>query len=91
MFVLLAGPEGTELTKPEERPHWGYGKVRHGVRDWAEENGLAVVGEWLCMALALRMMTADPKFRGQLLLFEEQEAVMGDMASLCKGGHGWSD
>ncbi|KAI9873497.1 MAG: hypothetical protein M1830_000343 [Pleopsidium flavum] len=44
VFVLLAGPEGKELKKPEERPHWGYGKVRHGVRDWAQENGLVIVG-----------------------------------------------
>lgn len=49
VFVLLAGPEGTKLTKPTERPHWGYGKVRHGVRDWAEENGLVVVGECWCL------------------------------------------
>lgn len=45
VFVLLVGTEGRNLTKPEERPHWGYGKVRHGVRDWAEENGLSVVGK----------------------------------------------
>ena len=44
VFVLLAGPEGAKLKKPEERPHWGYGKVRHGVRNWAEENGLVAVG-----------------------------------------------
>jgi len=48
VFVLLAGSEGTEVKKPEERPHWGYGKVRHGVRDWAEENGLIVVGKCRC-------------------------------------------
>lgn len=46
VFVLLAG-QGTNLTKPAERPHWGYGKVRHGVRDWAAENDLVVLGELL--------------------------------------------
>ncbi|KAL9606201.1 MAG: hypothetical protein Q9179_000598 [Wetmoreana sp. 5 TL-2023] len=51
VFVLLApkpsnsdarkssGPE-----KPRERPHWGYGRVGKGVRDWAEDNGLTPVG-----------------------------------------------
>lgn len=44
VFVLLKGEEGRELTKPKERQHWGYAKVRHGVRDWAGSNGLEVVG-----------------------------------------------
>jgi phosphatidylethanolamine-binding protein (PEBP) family uncharacterized protein len=43
VFVLLEG-ERTNLTVPKDRPHWGYGKIRHGVRDWAEENDLEVVG-----------------------------------------------
>jgi phosphatidylethanolamine-binding protein (PEBP) family uncharacterized protein len=43
VFVLLEG-ETRHLTVPKERPHWGYGKIRHGVRDWAEENDLEVVG-----------------------------------------------
>jgi len=43
VFVLLEG-DTTDIKAPKERPHWGYGKVRHGVRDWAEENGLTVVG-----------------------------------------------
>lgn len=48
VFVLLAPANGTSdelnLTKPKVRKHWGFGKERHGVRDWAEENGLAVLG-----------------------------------------------
>jgi phosphatidylethanolamine-binding protein len=44
VFVLLKGEEGQELSKPKERQHWGYGKVRHGVRDWAGEMDLEVVG-----------------------------------------------
>lgn len=50
-FVLLVpsasteGTHGLNLTKPSERPHWGYGKVGKGVRDWAKDNDLVVVGE----------------------------------------------
>ena len=49
VFVLLApateeGGQG-ELTKPRDRPHWGYGKVGAGVREWADENGLVAVGK----------------------------------------------
>jgi phosphatidylethanolamine-binding protein (PEBP) family uncharacterized protein len=43
VFVLLEG-KTNQLTVPKERPHWGYGKIRHGVRDWVEENNLDVVG-----------------------------------------------
>jgi len=43
VFVLLEGST-KNLTAPKDRPHWGYGKIRHGVRDWAEENDLDVVG-----------------------------------------------
>lgn len=43
VFVLLEG-DTTNLVAPKERKHWGYGEVRHGVRDWALENGLEVVG-----------------------------------------------
>jgi phosphatidylethanolamine-binding protein len=43
VFVLLEG-HTKHLTAPKERPHWGYGKIRHGVRDWAEENDLEVIG-----------------------------------------------
>lgn len=43
VFVLLEG-DVSSLKPPKERPHWGYGKERHGVRDWAAENNLTVVG-----------------------------------------------
>ena len=44
VFVLLEGQEGQDLSPPKDRKHWGYGKIRHGIRDWAEENELNVVG-----------------------------------------------
>ncbi|RYP11024.1 hypothetical protein DL765_007900 [Monosporascus sp. GIB2] len=47
VFLLFAPANGTteplNLTKPEDRQHWGTGKERHGVRDWALDNGLAPV------------------------------------------------
>jgi len=43
VFVLLEG-ETANLKAPKGRPHWGYGKVRHGVRDWVKDNDLTVVG-----------------------------------------------
>ena len=49
VFVLLASETEErptkELTKPKDRPHWGYGKIGAGVREWADENGLVVVGK----------------------------------------------
>ena len=46
VFVLLEGDvaDSEKLSAPTERKHWGYGKSRHGVRDWAAEYGLEVVG-----------------------------------------------
>ncbi|KAL9110035.1 MAG: hypothetical protein Q9227_005374 [Pyrenula ochraceoflavens] len=44
VFVLLAGDADTTLKAPEDRQHWGYDKIRHGVRDYAGEYGLEVVG-----------------------------------------------
>ncbi|EME48583.1 hypothetical protein DOTSEDRAFT_19107 [Dothistroma septosporum NZE10] len=48
VFAALAPRNGTHealnLTTPADRQHWGYGKVRKGLRNWAEENGLAVIG-----------------------------------------------
>jgi phosphatidylethanolamine-binding protein len=43
VFVLLKGP-AHDLAPPKDRQHWGYGKVRHGVRDWAKDNNLTVIG-----------------------------------------------
>ena len=52
VFVLLApnvqhGKKAPvrDIKKPNERPHWGYGKVGKGVMDWAEDNRLMPVGE----------------------------------------------
>lgn len=44
VFVLLEGRQGQDLSPPKDRKHWGYEKPRHGVRDWAKENALKVVG-----------------------------------------------
>jgi hypothetical protein len=43
VFLLLEG-NNTNLTAPEDRQHWGTGKKRHGVRDWAKTEGLEVIG-----------------------------------------------
>ncbi|KAI0154019.1 phosphatidylethanolamine-binding protein [Pestalotiopsis sp. NC0098] len=47
VFLVFAAANGTSdslhLTKPDERKHWGTGKERHGVRDWAQANGLTPV------------------------------------------------
>ncbi|KAK7752886.1 hypothetical protein SLS62_005228 [Diatrype stigma] len=51
VFLLLAPANGTtdplNLTMPGDRQHWGTGKERHGVRDWAIDNGLTPVGKSL--------------------------------------------
>lgn len=48
VILVFAPKNGTtsrlDLTKPNDRQHWGTGKERHGVRDWAEENGLVPIG-----------------------------------------------
>ncbi|KAF4629574.1 hypothetical protein G7Y89_g8570 [Cudoniella acicularis] len=43
VFVLLQG-DIANLTAPSKRYHWGTGKDRHGVRNWAKEQGLEVIG-----------------------------------------------
>ncbi|RYP61206.1 hypothetical protein DL769_007800 [Monosporascus sp. CRB-8-3] len=47
VFLLFVPANGTteplHPTKPKDRQHWGTGKERHGVRDWALDNGLAPV------------------------------------------------
>ncbi|KAI1094214.1 PEBP-like protein [Rostrohypoxylon terebratum] len=47
VFLLLEPANGTsdslDLSTPKDRKNWGTGKARHGVRDWAEENGLKPV------------------------------------------------
>ncbi|KPI43557.1 Carboxypeptidase Y inhibitor [Cyphellophora attinorum] len=44
VFVLLEGDKDAAASEPKDRQHWGYGKPRHGVRDWAKENNLNIVG-----------------------------------------------
>lgn len=47
VFVLLAPEDGKgrKLTKPKEREHFGFGKKRKGVMEWAKENDLVPVGK----------------------------------------------
>lgn len=48
VFVVLTRKSDVnheQLLKPKDRPHWGYGHVGDGVREWAKENHLTVVGE----------------------------------------------
>jgi len=48
VFLAFTPQNGTSnslhLSKPKDRKRWGTGQVRHGVRDWAKENGLVPVG-----------------------------------------------
>ena len=48
VFILLAPAlgRGEQLKKPKDRPHWGYGKVGKGVREWAADNDLVAVGKF---------------------------------------------
>lgn len=63
VFLLFAPANGTtdplRLSRPEERKHWGTGRQRHGVRDWAEENGLVPVGE-LCDPMLFFLFSFSP-------------------------------
>lgn len=43
VFLLLEGKNGN-LKAPKDRQHWGTGKPRHGVRDWAKKEDLDVIG-----------------------------------------------
>lgn len=59
VFVALAPLNGTtetlHLERPGDRQHWGYEKERQGLRIWAEENGLGVVGKyWRVLVIELR-------------------------------------
>ena len=51
VFVALSPVNGTteslNLRKPDDRQHWGFEHERQGLRKWAEEMGLGVVGEYL--------------------------------------------
>ncbi|KIM98862.1 hypothetical protein OIDMADRAFT_19887 [Oidiodendron maius Zn] len=43
VFLLLEG-DNSNLTAPSQRQHWGTGMEGHGVRDWATNERLEVVG-----------------------------------------------
>ncbi|KAK0654513.1 Carboxypeptidase Y inhibitor [Lasiodiplodia hormozganensis] len=47
VFIIFAPTNSTsqplDLTKPRDRKNWGTGEERHGVRQWAKENGLTPV------------------------------------------------
>jgi len=47
IFLAFEPRNGTkrelDLSKPSDRKHWGTGKKRHGVSDWAKENELVPV------------------------------------------------
>jgi phosphatidylethanolamine-binding protein (PEBP) family uncharacterized protein len=49
VFVALAPVNGTteklDLSTPKDRQRWGFEGERAGLREWARENGLGVVGE----------------------------------------------
>ena len=62
VFVLLHG-DASSLKAPKERKTWGTGKPRHGVRQWAEEAGLKVVGA--------NFFYAQDKDQGQEDLYRE--------------------
>jgi phosphatidylethanolamine-binding protein len=50
VFVALAPKNATteelNLRKPADRQHWGYDQERQGLKDWAEEMGLMVIGKF---------------------------------------------
>jgi phosphatidylethanolamine-binding protein (PEBP) family uncharacterized protein len=82
VFVVLAPLNATterlNLTVPASRKRWGFEGERAGVREWAGENGLGVVGEswsdFLFCNMFFAVLTCD--IRSELRVCEEQEAVM---------------
>jgi hypothetical protein len=51
VFLAFLPQNGTDskklhLSKPSGRKRWGTGKERHGVRDWAGDNGLVPAGKF---------------------------------------------
>ena len=57
VFVALAPLNATteklNLSVPKDRKRWGFEGERAGLREWARENGLGVVGKFLFPCLAL--------------------------------------
>jgi len=80
VFALLAPADedviSKNLKKPKDRPHWGYGKIGAGVREWAEENDLVPVGKTLLYPLVVTLIKMTLiVIRSQLLLFSKQETI----------------
>lgn len=63
VFVALAPANGTterlNLSKPRSRQRWGFDGEGEGLREWARENGLGVVGEFLCFCFGMCIVEAD--------------------------------
>lgn len=57
VFVALAPINGTterlNLSTPKDRQRWGFEGERAGLREWARENGLGVVGEFVACSILL--------------------------------------
>lgn len=57
VFVAANGTtDSLHLSKPSDRQHWGYGEKDHGVRDWAKDNGLVPIGEFLQASMSGRLV-----------------------------------
>lgn len=78
IFVALSAKNGTtdklNLSKPDGRRHWGYDNYGAGVREWAVENGLEVIGTCRIVSTSNTANTYTSR-RCRLHLCAEQEAV----------------
>ena len=79
VFVALAPKNGSTdrllLRKPDGRQHWGFEHEREGLRLWAEEMGLGVVGKSLVLVFCfggggglLALMLTLTRDRGEFCL-----------------------
>lgn len=67
VFVALAPLNATteklNLSVPKSRKRWGFEGERAGLREWAEENGLGVVGQFESLLLfLLNLVVADADY-----------------------------
>lgn len=78
VFVALVPTNGTlvklDLRGPDERANWGYGKERHGVRQWAKEMGLSIIGTF---PLLFFEFVAGEVSLGFLVIEEEHLLTLG--------------
>ena len=51
-FLKSTSKDSPIPKKPKKRAHWGYGKVGAGIKEWAAENELEVVGEYKLTTLS---------------------------------------